>query len=218
MENNNIICGDVYLKRGPEIFNPDSSLDDQINELEFETSKENPDFGLFDHLERFKLIRDIAGQLDYSGTHSFWKVFTDGETFEMVNCEVPYLKRSYSSLNELNKNFIRLSDFLKIAKFVGREFKRNKPIKDYAGLDDNSFRQTKDNRTKYIVLYATKELFLIKRIDNLSDEYALINSRYTLDGNYEFFGPVYEEYRDTKKVYSEIFNQVSEQMKKNKGR
>lgn len=128
------------------------------------------------------------------------------------------LNNSYSSFDELNKNFIRLSDFLKIAKFVGREFKRNKPIKDYAGEDDNSFRQIIDNRTKYIVLYATQELFLIKRVDKYRDKYALINSRYTLDGNYEFFGPVYEEYRDTKKVYSEIFNQVSEQMKKNKGR
>lgn len=59
MENNIIINGDIYLKRGPEIFNPDSSLDDRINELEFETSKENPAF------------RDMAGELKYSGTESF---------------------------------------------------------------------------------------------------------------------------------------------------
>lgn len=218
MENNIIINGDIYLKRGPEIFNPDSSLDDEINELEFETSKEIPDFELFDYLEKFKSIRGMAGQQDYWGTDSFWKMFTDGETFEMLECRQPYLKKSYSSFDELNKNFIRLSDFLKIAKFVGREFKRNKPIKDYAGEDDNRYCLLKNDGTKYVVLYATQELFLIKWINNLFDEYALIKSRYTSDGNYEFFGPVHEEYRDTKKVYSEIFNQVSEQMKKNKGR
>lgn len=72
--------------------------------------------------------------------------------------------------------------------------------------------------TKYIVLYATQELFLIKRKDRiLGEEYALINSRYTLDGNYEFFGPVYGEYRDTNKVYTEILEQVNG-YKKGKGR
>ena len=63
----------------------------------------------------------------------------------------------------------------------------------------------------YTVLYATRDLFLIKRINNIfgKEKYDLINSRYTLDGNYEFFGPIYEEYRDTNKVYREILEQVN---------
>lgn len=63
----------------------------------------------------------------------------------------------------------------------------------------------------YIVLYATRDLFLIKRINNIfvKEKYDLIDSRYTLYGNYEFFGPVYEEYKDTNKVYKEILEQVN---------
>ena len=67
-----------------------------------------------------------------------------------------------------------------------------------------------------IVLYCMQDLFLVKSIDiGLGERYKLINSRYTLDGNYEFFGPVYEEYRDKDKVYAEILQQVTQY---NKGR
>ena len=43
------------------------------------------------------------------------------------------------------------------------------------------------------------------------------NSIYTLDGNYGFFGPVYEKYRDKNKVYQEILAQISG-YQKGKGR
>ena len=65
-------------------------------------------------------------------------------------------------------------------------------------------------KTRYIVLYATQDLFLIRRIDKYTgDKYTLINSLYTLDGNYEFFGQVYREYKDITKVYYEILEQVT---------
>ena len=104
-----------------------------------------------------------------------------------------------------------MSEFLKKATFVGRQFNRTKPITSALGKEDKSYMNSNSgiSETKYIVIYATQELFLIKRINRiLGQKYDLIDSRYALDGNYEFFGPVYEEYSDTNKVYREILEQV----------
>ena len=71
---------------------------------------------------------------------------------------------------------------------------------------------------KYIVLYAMQDLFLIRVVDDplTSDRYELINSKYTIDGNYKFIGKTYSEYKDKQKVYTEIFEQLTGNPKKKK--
>lgn len=157
----------------------------------------------------------------YAGTESFWQLSATNDKLIILNrCDKMFQsKRVYSSIERIKNDFIKLSDFLEKAIFVGRKFKRIKPTKDSGGEQDDSYiLYDKKFSSQYIVLYATQDLFLIKRIDRiLGEEYALINSRYTLDGNYEFFGPVYEEYRDRNKVYREILEQING-YKKRKGR
>ena len=130
----------------------------------------------------------------------------------MIKCEyIPKEVKTYKNKKSLDKNFIKLSIFLEKATFIGREFVRTKPPKD---SEDYSYMKLEGYR--YIALYCMQDLFLIKYIaPGLGERYKLINSIYTLDGNYEFFGPVHEEYRDKNKVYSEILAQINEY---NKGR
>ena len=226
-ENNFIINGELYLKRGPEIFNQNTGqLEDKINQLEFDVSKENPDFSKLPQLNAYKnlndMIESIKGKIDYSGTDSFWQLYTiNGINCKLCECMNLYgLERNYNSPQKINADFIKLSEFLNKATFGGRKFKRTKPIISMMNKTDKSYMPIDNDiyATKYIVLYATQDLFLIKRIDGvLGEKYALINSGYTLDGNYQFFGPVYDEYRDKNKVYQEILTQVSE-YNKGKGR
>lgn len=91
-----IINGELYLKRGPEIFNPSSSelseLDDKISDIEFDISKENPDFSRLPMLDKYKdlknMLKAARGQQDYSGTNSFWQLFTmDGNNFNLYECD-----------------------------------------------------------------------------------------------------------------------------------
>lgn len=76
-----IINGELYLKRGPEIFDPSSSklneLSNKISDIELDISKENPDFSKLPMLEKYKDIKNklesVRGQQDYTGTRSFWQ-------------------------------------------------------------------------------------------------------------------------------------------------
>ena len=64
---------------------------------------------------------------------------------------------------------------------------------------------------EHIVLYCTNDLFLVKSTYfGLPSEYRLVVGHHILDGKYEFFGPIHEEYRDRNKVYSEILAQIND--------
>lgn len=210
-----LVNGEIYLKRGTSTLEPIKKLQETID---YENT-EDEDFEIFNSL----LDNLKKKHTDYSGTTSFWQLFTnDGSSIMMKACR-SLLKKYYYTKESMEQDFIKLTDFLEYATFVGREFKRTKPV-----VIDNNIRYSKYKEDKsymgnvdsfkYIVLYATQELFLIKRICNGKEEYGLINSKYTLDGNYVFFGEVYEEYKDKEKVYSEVFKQVTEENKKHKRR
>lgn len=143
------------------------------------------------------------------------------------------------SLDELNKRFIRLSDYLKDALFVGREFRRIQPSyryskcenvddfllslfsgrnywkrreiikREYSVIEDISFIGI-DKYSKNIVLYMKDNIFLVKYTGRFGEGYRIIDCSYTWDGNYEFYGDVYEEYSDRNKVYSEIVKQLKD--------
>jgi len=224
-----IIDGEIYLKKNPKVTDYSDLAEELkgiITDIEYDISKENPDFSMATKLGGYKHLLDRVefhnGKLSYIDNIYFWQLSTqDGSTINMTRCE-PYIGNptvKYCSIEKLNRDYIKLSDFLEKAIFVGRSFRRTKPIIDIYEKQDNTY--TDDSfasiiNTQYIVLYAMQDLFLIKRKDAIhEDEYGLIDSRYTLDGNYEFFGPVYEEYNNKNRVYSEILEQIS---KYNKGR
>lgn len=214
-----IINGELYLKRGQEIYNQSEKvreIDDKISSIEFEMSKENYDSKYKQMLDMYQILRNSVKNdkdgMSYRGTNSFWQLFTnDGQeiTLSEINVMGNGLIRKYHSKESLDKDFVKLSSFLKKSVFVGRELRRIKPVKrNNGGPEDKSYMGLSSFKQNTIVLYATQDLFLVMKSNEYGKGYALINSIYTLDGNYEFFGPVYEEYRDRNKVYTEILRQV----------
>lgn len=227
---NIIYNGEIYLKRGPEIIDPRTSfeyqkLEEIISDIKFDASKENPDtskLGYLDQLEEYKSFLDTQKTItNYLGTNTFWQLYTiDGKHIIMKNNEPHPLIRDYNKLEELSKDFIKLSDFLNISTFVGRQFIRTSHRLTLNGKIDKSFMPSNNIfiNEKYIVLYAMQDLFLIRVVDDplTSDRYELINSKYTIDGNYKFIGKTYSEYKDKQKVYTEIFEQLTGNQKKKK--
>lgn len=227
---NMIYNSEIYLKKGPEIIDPRNSteykeLEEIISDIKFDSTKENPDTSkllYLDSLEEYKNYLDTQKTIiNYLGTNIFWQLYTlDGQHIIMRSNEQHPLIKDYTSPKEVTKDFIKLSDFLNISTFVGKKFIRTSPRLTLNGKIDSSFMPSKDpySKEEYIVLYAMQDLFLI-RVKNdpfIEDRYELINSKYTLDGNYKFIGKVYPEYKDKLKVYTEIFQQLTSKQKKKK--
>jgi len=136
------------------------------------------------------------------------------------------------SLDDINKRFIKLYDFIKDAKFIGREFRRIQPVCRYSKyksisngfvrgirrlmlvpnncgiIEDSSYMESYDN-SKNIVLYMKDNMLLVKYISRYGEFYKIIDCSYVCDGNYEFIGDVYLEYMDRDRVYSEIVEQIN---------
>ena len=186
---NIIYNGEIYLKRGPEIIDPRNSieyqeLEDTISDIEFELSKENPDLSKAEYLEPLQAYKDILDSkksiTNYSGTNNFWELYTnDGKHIAMKSNEQHPLIKDYNSVEEMNKDFIKLTEFLKKSTYVGMEFVRTKPIVTYDNKFDRSFMKINPllEEEKHIVLYAMQDLFLIRVIDDpfIKDRYELVN-------------------------------------------
>ncbi len=186
-------------------------IEEKISDLEFDMSKENPDYSKYEFLEALKQLRDNPieviqrYQLNCSGATSFYQLFIDGEKIKMYECKdgrSGRLVHCYNNKKDMEKHFTSLVNFLDNAIFVGRKFERTKPVNDADGWEDFGYMCSEGD----IVLYAMQDLFLT--YNNVSSEYKLISYKYTLDGKYIFFGPIYYEFKDKRKIYYDIENQV----------
>ena len=65
-----------------------------------------------------------------------------------------------------------------------------------------------------IIICKKDNMFLVKYISRYGEIYKIIDCSYVCDGNYEFYGDVYEEYMDRDMVYSEIIKQIDSYNKK----
>lgn len=182
--------------------------------------------------------------VDNSGINAIYQLYgydMDGYKIKQFESYGFSFELDNMSLEEINNRFISLFDFLKDATFVGREFRRTKPVYRFANVPintgfvrginrrfyliesrdrvktDRSFMNSNEDGSKYIVLYEKDNIFLVRNINNnncFSDEYMIIGCNYTCDGNYEFFGDVYEEYMDREKVYLGYLEQINGYNKK----
>lgn len=217
MYKNDIMIGDIFLQRGVkrvfrengQIIHIDYINDDSVNGDNFCIDRSGADdiYQLYGYdMNGFKMNQ-------YS---------TDG---------ILVYELEKMSLDDINKRFIKLSDFIKDGKFVGREFRRTQPVcryskyksvyNGYVGgirrlmsvpnscgvIKDRSYMESYEN-SKNIVLYVKDNMFLVKYINRYGEIYKIIDCSYVCDGNYEFYGDVYEEYMDRDMVYSEIVSQI----------
>jgi hypothetical protein len=144
---------------------------------------------------------------DYSWTMKFWALSKKDKGYSLrayVN-KREVAQRDYESLEELNVDFISLSEFLEKAEYVGRYFKRTKPI----GRDKSYMQE--DRSIFLLYLYDNVAIYRIIEEDIFSgddyEEYKVLSCRYLEDGNYEFYGDYIESFNDKAGVYNAIYEQ-----------
>lgn len=220
-----VMNGEIFLRNGADTYKSRKALHEVekiIKKLEEELEKEESDELLFLELEEYMMIRDNLEenkmQLDDLYIDEFYVLITNGVDFQLESSkhhlnESDY--RIYHDKSQMTREFTSLIDFLNTATFVGRKFRRLKPIVT-DGIKDYSYTDLQLKLDgEVIVLYAMQDLFLVKDMSKMfGTRYELIRSKYTLDNNYEFYGKVYNEYADMGQVYKEISIQLSKEKTK----
>ena len=214
------IQGEIYLKYTPLI------VEKEDIELGFDELVENNYFEedisiLYRIVEYNNFLDSQVENYNYYGMNYFWQCYYDGDKYYMSACSpLCILNIPYDNFNDINNNFIKLSEFFKKSKFIGREFIRTAPLTDENGKIINKFFMN-DPNYKNIVLYATGDLFLVKAIsknDESNYNYYIISYNYISDKKFKFVGPANSDLKDTKIIYSEIVKQCSSINRERKSR
>lgn len=180
MNTDTFLNGELYIKKQHE---PIQAFDDNnnlINELKFEEDDE------------------------YSECESFWASAMDENGINMIRQTkfslFPSDKKTYSNKEELEKHFMKLTDFLNISRYIGRYFKRTEFVKGK--------RRYMQEDKSILVLYATDDFMLIKTEYPLIGEVIqMINPIFIKDGNYKFYGEYNDKYTDKQALYKAITEQ-----------
>ena len=228
-----LMSGQIYIKRGPEPYKMEDWEKDMIDKTigaldngEFEEFFEEMNGEPLD-LSLVEAMKDVLstelnkeGKLDYSGCTDFWIcTITDG--IFMKNGDGKYIKleviNKYGeritkecTVKELGDNFISLTSFLEQAEYIGKKFKRTKPLDgDFAYVHDEFSIPEVDD---VLALYKLDNLLLVYSRDGFNKkdyEYEILDTRYLEDGNYKFYGKENKEFKDKKtEIYQGIFNQM----------
>jgi hypothetical protein len=145
---------------------------------------------------------------DYSWTMKFWALSKKDKGYSLrayVN-KREVAQRDYESLEELNVDFISLSEFLEKAEYVGRYFKRTKPT------SDGIITYMMENKHCFLLYMYDNVAICREIIDNFFtgervERYIILSSKYLEDGNYSFYGDYIESFNDKFGIYSEIYAQ-----------
>ena len=196
-----LINGEIYIKNGSEPYHMSERTKDLIYDLDFDASKENPDFVAMEYVDKFRQFEGLEGEDDYSGCNEFWVSMIDENGINMIEQSLLNTTKRFANKQELDKSFTRLTDFLEHARYVGRYFKRTKPVNS----NDKSYMED-DNSA--LVLFATDRLMLIKYSGFDSEKFEMLSPRYFEDGNFEFYGEFVGEYSDKTSLYQAINEQI----------
>ena len=206
------INGDIYFKKQP-IFFTNNSITKKLNDVvDNDTS----------NIEQYKKLKNFIIEINqcFIDNDKLWRAYIleDNSIVLLKDNRFVKEKRIYSSIDELEKDYIKLTDFLEKSSFVGRAFRRTKPFIEYNGRPNRNFMKSEMTMySKIVVLYSLNNLFLVKKIDEIfGDKYFFVTSKYLQDGNYELYGPIYNEYNDKNAVYSDIYYYINNIRKKKK--
>ena len=144
-----IYNGEIYLKKGPEIYNPSADIkeiDEKIEELQ-KLFTEDPNLFTLGIIELSKSVKSSLekerGKLDYSGTDTFWRLYTnDGINLLMKN---NFQERKYNGVEEMKRIYMKLSEFLNESSFIGKEFVTLEEVTNGSEFVDKTIKGWLDN-------------------------------------------------------------------------
>ena len=221
MENNIIVNGEIYIKKYPNVLFPTNGKMGTLYDWEFEASKE----GASEHnvflWQMFQDgINDNDTRYDYSHMNNYWLSFVDSNDINMLawDCISASLYKCKNK-EELDKNFMKLTDFLEKAEYIGKYFKRTRPkyYKSTGLINTKGDIGYMKEDSRHLALFKLGNKLLIRTKDLYHEEFEIniIDPRYLDDGNYTFYGNFNKEFEDKKKVYRLIHNQIVGQIKEN---
>ena len=98
--------------------------------------------------------------IDSRNVDSFFYGYRENDGYRMSLCDSDIFSDRKISFDELDRGYIRLDEFIRDGKFIGREFRRLCPVITYYGVDedysriiDNRYLKIDGYNNKYIVLY-----------------------------------------------------------------
>lgn len=145
--------------------------------------------------------------VDWTGCDSFWTLEQEKNRITMVEHPLKREgKRKEYTKEEINNDFIKLTDFLSTGEYIGKYFRRTiltrEEDREYLPVNHDVF-----------ALYKNEDILLVAKRNNGKPIITIIDKRFTLDGNYEFYGVEKNSYDDKSNVKKEIIKQLA----KNKG-
>lgn len=210
-----LINGDIYIKIKPEIIEPNVDKIKKINDDLYDLSFEEAHYGI---TERTTTIKEeleemkeqlLESQYDYKDTEIFHVLKIAEDNMKLVGFNRLGEKQiNKCSIEELKDKYIRITEFLKEAIYIGKEFKRtqsldflNNKIIDYMNPERNS---------STTILYKTDYAMLALYTSKYSHYLEMINPNYFIDGNYTFFGKKDNKYNNKKEMYKNIVDEIED--------
>ena len=144
---------------------------------------------------------------DWTGCNSFWtsKEVENGIMMVEHSSTGTGTKRGFKSKEELEKEFISIGSFLEKGNFVGRFFRRTKNVlegdKEYLPINHSIFALYENDGT----------IIAVKQV-NGQTVFDVISKKFTLDGNYEFYGSQKQNFDNKKTINKEIVRQLNKKM------
>lgn len=208
-----LINGEIYIKIKPHYTYPDKEKIEQIEQELYNIEFEEADKGITNKttIKKQSLMelknKILKPKIDNRYMKNFHIMGINENSITMKTFDLLGEKeeQEYQTLEEINKEYIKLSTFLKKAEYVGKEFVRTKPliinkIKDISYITEDPYSQT-------TVLYKTDYAMLAEYKSTNSRNLEMLEPIYFEDNNYKFIGNAYQE-KTKKEIYKEILEEI----------
>ena len=148
-------------------------------------------------------LKDEKTSLYYGACEHFNILRTDGENHVMISVYPKENVRIKTEDSELKDDYIKLTDFLGSAKYIGRRFRRTV---NFEGV--KRFTPIPNDELYVVALYATDDAMLVLNVVSDGSYFGMLDPRYFKDGKYELYGGNLNIHTDRKELYKSILLQT----------
>ena len=208
-----LVNGDIYIKVKPEIVEPDINRIKKINDDIYDLSFEEAQYGITEktettreELERIKQ-QLLEQEYNYDNTEEFHILKITEDKFYLI-CfnKLGAKKAKICNIEEIKEKYIRIVDFLQEAKYIGKEFKRTKPLYLYNRKIIDYMHKEPSSTTK--ILYKTNYAMLAEYKSKHSHYFEMIRPKYFIDKKYAFIGTKDNKFDNKKEMYKTIVDEI----------
>ena len=168
-------------------------------------------------LEKKKIEMNEEGKPIFDGYRSFWVLFYDGNTIKMKDQSSEASDKTYNTIEEMEKDFISLRDFLATAEFDGSEFTIGMKINDIMCI---SIHPNKKKEYGPILTYTYEDrgIIYIPRDMDIGDVpkkegFEFVDLRDFLSNTSGISPLTHDEFKNPSELYQKIFKQIHDKEK-----